>query len=216
VRARRRRMGLSQDELASLSHLETNYLSEIEQGAREMTLRSLMSLAESLEVTAGTLLARAPDPDEAPHPSGPALPHASGCAILMVEDNPTDAALTARVFKREGITNPLSIVPDAEEAMEFLFGKGKYSVFGPAHPQFILLDLNLPRMSGLEFLRRVKGYPSTRSIPVVVLTATRDPQIVKECGRLGAESYIIKPFSIGSLVRATPNLALRLAQAQAV
>lgn len=207
-------MGLSQQELASLSNLESGYLSEIEHGARKVPLRCIVNLADSLHVTVGRLLSRTNNSEREPGPVGPGA--ASIFGILMVEDNPTDAALTERKFKRDGITNPLVIVPDAEEAMDYLFGRGRFSRQGPARPQFILLDLNLPGMSGLEFLRRVKGYPSTCQIPVIVLTASRDEHIVKECGRLGAESYIVKPLSVGSMVRATPNLKLRLAQAQPV
>jgi two-component system response regulator len=124
--------------------------------------------------------------------------------------------VTMRVFRRAGISNPLKIAPDAEKAMEYLFGNGQQSEHKPGRPQLILLDLHLPGMSGIEFLRAVKGYPSTRHIPVVVLTASQSDQMIKECGRLGADTYIVKPLGLGSLVRATPNLSLRLVQRQPV
>jgi CheY-like chemotaxis protein len=205
-------MGLTQSELASISNLERDYVADVERGARNVTLRGIMSLADALQVTVARLLTReSGDEGTAWHIGRVPAPAAAG-AILLVEDSPTDAALTMRAFKRAGIANPLSVARDAEEAMEILFGNGRYSSRGPARPQFILLDLNLPGMSGLEFLRRAKGYPSTRHIPVVVLTASRSDQMIRECGRLGAESYIIKPLSVESLVRSTPNLSLRVLQ----
>ena len=214
VRDRRRQMGLTQDELAHLSRLDEEQLSQIEHGAASVTLRSIVSLADTLHVTVGNLLARSRDFDEPPHPVGQAP--AAKQEILMVEDSPTDAVLTERTLRRTGITTPLWVVPSAEEAMEYLFGNGRYTRHGPTRPQLILLDLNLPRMSGLEFLRGVKGFPSTLHIPVVILTASRSDQMIEECGRLGAESFVIKPLGIGSVVRATPNLSLRHEQKQPV
>lgn len=212
VRFCRQKMGLTQSELALISNLERNYVADVERGARNVTLRGIMSLAEALQVTVGRLLARESDDEGTLWHIRRVQAPAAQREILLIEDSPADAALTVRAFKRAGIRNPLTTAGDADEAMEFLFGNGRYSNRRPGRPQFILLDLNLPTMSGLEFLRRVKGYPSTRRIPVVVLTGSHNDRMVRECGRLGAESYIVKPLNVESLVRATPNLGLRVPQ----
>lgn len=212
VGACRRKMGFTRDELALLSQVERTEITEIEHGMRDATLRDLLNLADALQVTVGKFLARLDAPDEAPIRKGlaPAVPKAR--TILIVEDNPTDAALTVRAFKVAGIANQLVVAKDAEQGMEYLFGTGVYAKEKPAKPQLIVLDLNLPGMSGIEFLRRVKGYPSTLHVPVVVLTATRNDHSIKECGRLGAESYIVKPLSLRSSVKETPNLTPRRSQ----
>jgi two-component system response regulator len=202
-------MGFTRDELALLTRLDERDLEEIEHGVRAATLRDLMNLAEVLHVTVGRLLARWEALDEGPRMPGAAAPQSPSRPILMVEDNAEDAELTSRAFEMAGIGNRLVVVRDAEQGLDYLFGKGAYANDRPANPQLILLDLNLPRMPGVDFLRRVKGYPSTLHIPVVVLTATRDDRAVTECGRLGAEGYIVKPLGAESSVIATPHLTAR-------
>lgn len=212
VGACRRKMGFTRDELALLSQVEQREITEIEHGMRDATLRDLLNLADALHVTVGKLLARLDALDEAPSRKGLPLAVPKARAILIVEDSPTDAALTIRAFKVAGISNQLVVAKDAEQGMDYLFGTGMYEKEKPAKPQLIVLDLNLPGMSGIEFLRRVKGYPSTLHVPIVVLTATRNDKSIKECGRLGAESYIVKPLSLRSSVKATPNLTPRRPQ----
>ena len=106
------------------------------------------------------------------------------------------------------MANPLRIVRDAEEGLEFLFGAGRYASPRPTRPRLIFLDLNLPGMSGLDFLRRIKQEQQTRDIPVVALTVSKNDRTIIECGRLGVLNYIVKPLDIENIVRVTPKLNL--------
>ena len=130
--------------------------------------------------------------------------------ILVIEDNEADATIALRAFTRARIANRLRVVSSAEEALQYLQGTGVYSESGPTRPEMILLDLNLPQMSGLEFLRRVKSDEAAREIPVVVMTVSQSDKMIIECSRLGAEHYIIKPLAFESFVRVTPKLNLNL------
>jgi len=210
VRVCRQNLGITQEELAWRANLHRSYIADIERGARNTTLRTLANLAEALEVTLENLISRAAVPDgPGPRINDKRVPQVTG-EILLVEDSQADAALTVRSFKRAKLTNPIRIVHDGEEAMDYLLGTGRYEERRRARPELILLDLNLPRMSGLELLRRMKENGVTSAIPVVVLTASRNDHIVIECERLGAENYIVKPLGIESLVRLAPKLNLNL------
>ncbi len=173
-----------------------------------MTLRSILSLAEALQVTVGHLLLRATAPGS--KGTGVETSAAHTGDILLIEDNATDAAMALRAFKRARITNKVRVAGDAEEAMELLLGASGRGNRRPLVPQLILLDLNLPGMSGLEFLRRIKSEKRTREIPVVILTVSSSDSAIIECGRLGTENYIIKPFGIDNLIRLNPRLNLQL------
>jgi len=205
VKALRRRLGLTQEELAWRANLHRTYIADIERGARNVTLRSMESLAKALELSVGDLLSNISLP-AARSGSGPA----GSEDILLVEDNATDAALTLRAFRLVRVTNPLRVMPSAEAAWEYLTGKGTASSVGPQRPALILLDLNLPGISGVEFLRRVKLEPALRDIPVVVLTVSRHDQVIIECSRLGVVNYIVKPLRFEDFVRVSPRLNLRL------
>lgn len=123
--------------------------------------------------------------------------------ILLVEDNPNDVELTLHALKRNHLTNRVHIVRDGAEALDFLFGSGS-SLDRPIQetPRVILLDLKLPKVDGLEVLRRVKGDPRTRMIPIVVLTSSREERDVVESYRLGVNSYIIKPVDFEQFTEA--------------
>lgn len=114
--------------------------------------------------------------------------------ILLVEDNRDDVELTLRALKKNNVTNRVTVVQDGAEALEYLFGTDRYaarSVSGP--PKVVLLDLKLPLVSGIEVLRRCKADERTRSIPIVVLTSSREEPDIQTCYNLGANSYIVKP-----------------------
>ncbi|MDP8206154.1 MAG: response regulator [Candidatus Electryonea clarkiae] len=127
--------------------------------------------------------------------------------ILLVEDNPNDIALTLRAFKKHNLLNKVHVVEDGEEALEFLFATGKYSSRDiNNNPKVILLDLKLPKVDGLEVLRRVKSDDRTKKIPVVVLTSSREEQDMVESYRLGVNSFIVKPVNIDKFIDAVNKL----------
>lgn len=210
IRAYRRQLGVTQEELAWRASLHRTYIADVERGARNVTLRSIVNLAAALEITVGHLLSCATAPGGSSLGAGSEEREAAPAEILMVEDSAADAALTMRAFKRARLTNPLRIVCDAEEGLAYLFGEGRYAKRRPERPGLILLDLNLPGMSGLECLRRIKADAQTRDIPVAVLTVSQSDRMIVECVRLGAENYIVKPLSMESFVRVTPKLNLHL------
>jgi two-component system response regulator len=114
--------------------------------------------------------------------------------ILLVEDNPNDVELTLHAFQKKRLANSIDVVRDGAEALEYLFATGRYSTRNPLDvPRLILLDLKLPKLSGIEVLRRIREDPRTRMIPVVVLTCSREEKDLVETYRLGVNSYIVKP-----------------------
>jgi two-component system, response regulator len=128
--------------------------------------------------------------------------------ILLVDDNPHDAELAVREFKKNMPDNQLVHVRDGEEALDFIFGTGKFaattSISSP--PRLVLLDIKMPRINGIEVLEKIKTDPRTRSIPVVMLTSSKlDPDIQK-CYQLGANSYIVKPVDFDGFAAAIKNL----------
>lgn len=130
--------------------------------------------------------------------------------ILMLEDSATDAELTRRAFRRANIANLLTVVASGAEAMNYLLGAGSYAKLGAAQPQLILLDLNLPQMSGIEFLRRIKGDERTRDIPVIILSLSERDRDIMAGVRLGAAGHIVKPLDFENLVRVLAPLQLHL------
>jgi two-component system response regulator len=114
--------------------------------------------------------------------------------ILLVEDNPTDLELALRVFRKHELANRIEVARDGAEALDFLFGEGAHAGRGGLQiPKVILLDLKLPKIGGLEVLRRIKGDPRTRTIPIVVLTSSQEEKDLVESYELGVNSYIVKP-----------------------
>ena len=129
--------------------------------------------------------------------------------ILLVEDNSNDIELTLQAFQRARFANRIQVARDGEEALDYVFRRGKF-VNRPEkpHPQIILLDLKLPKVSGLEVLRTIKTDKSTAGVAVVVLTASEDSHDIAECLRLGADNYIVKPVNFVRLSQTTPSLNL--------
>lgn len=127
--------------------------------------------------------------------------------ILLVEDNPNDAELTLRVLKKNNLANSVLHARDGAEAIEFIFGDNGVAELGPSEkPKVILLDLKLPKINGIEVLERVKADQRTSSIPVVVLTSSREDTDLKKCYELGVNSYIVKPVEFESFVKAVTEL----------
>lgn len=118
--------------------------------------------------------------------------------ILLVEDNEEDLRLTLYSLQKENLANQVAIARDGEEALDFLFRQGAFANRpGDDPPRLVLLDLKLPKIDGLEVLRRIKGQPRTKAIPVVILTSSREEQDLIESYQLGVNSYIQKPVDFG-------------------
>lgn len=129
--------------------------------------------------------------------------------ILLVEDNPNDVELTLRALKKHNLANRVYVVKDGAEAIDFIFGKGEYAGRDPHHnPKVILLDLKLPKVDGLEVLRRVKSDEQTRTIPVVILTSSREEQDLIESYKLGVNSYITKPLEFEGFIKSVADVGL--------
>lgn len=129
--------------------------------------------------------------------------------ILLVEDNPDDVALTLRAFKKNNIVNEVVVARDGAEALDFLFGTGAQAERDTSVvPQVILLDLNLPKIGGLEVLQRLRADERTKLIPVVILTSSRAEQDIIDGYRLGGNSYIRKPVDFAQFTEAVRQLGL--------
>lgn len=129
--------------------------------------------------------------------------------VLLVEDNPADAELTLRALDKNHLANSVRVVADGAEALDFLFCTGSYSNRSQhGGPKVILLDLKLPKVDGIEVLRRIKADPVTQSIPVVVLTSSQEEADLTETYRLGVNSYIVKPLVFEQFTEAVRQLGL--------
>ena len=129
--------------------------------------------------------------------------------ILLVEDNPDDVALTLRAFAKSNILNTVITVGDGEEALDYLFGKGKYEGRNPKIlPSVVLLDLKLPKVDGFEVLKTIREDESTKYLPVVILTSSKEEQDIINGYKLGVNSYIRKPVDFGQFFEAVKTLGL--------
>ena len=135
--------------------------------------------------------------------------HDTRVEILLVEDNPHDVELALHALRESHVTNPVHVVRDGAEALEFIFCTGAYASRNMNNtPKVILLDLKLPKVDGLEVLRRVKGDPRTAKIPVVVLTSSREERDIVESYQLGVNSYIVKPVDFEQFTAAVRQVGL--------
>ena len=129
--------------------------------------------------------------------------------ILLVEDNPDDEALTLRAFQKNNILNPVVIARDGVEALDYLFGTGLYAGRDTREqPQVVLLDLKLPKLDGLEVLRRLRSDPRTQLLPVVILTTSNEERDIMSSYELGANSYVRKPVDFEQFMEAARQLGL--------
>jgi len=127
--------------------------------------------------------------------------------ILIVEDNPDDLELAIHALREKRITNPIDVVRDGAEALEYIFCTGRYIRRSMNHhPRVILLDLKLPKVDGLEVLRRIREDARTRSIPVVILTSSREERDIIESYRLGVNSFITKPVDFEQFTETVGDL----------
>ncbi|MGH7181277.1 MAG: response regulator [Nitrospiraceae bacterium] len=133
----------------------------------------------------------------------------NGMEILLVEDNPEDVEITLRAFQKYNLSNKIHVVRDGEEALECIFCTGRYADrSGGSDPRLILLDLKLPKVDGIEILQRCKADPRTKSIPVVILTSSREERDLVNTYNLGVNSYVVKPVDFSQFTEAVRQLGL--------
>ncbi|HEX8898776.1 MAG TPA: helix-turn-helix domain-containing protein [Chthoniobacterales bacterium] len=197
IKRERAARGISQEELAARAGLHRTYVSDVERGARNPSLESVTKLAQALELSLPALFESTSQARTRP------------LEILLVEDNPHDVTLTLHAFKKVGLTNPIHVVTDGIEALDFLFATGRHADRKTEPPpEVVLLDLNLPGKSGLDVLREIKTNAKTENISVVVLTVSDRIRDIAECRQLGAENYIVKPVDFQNFSAVTSRLSL--------
>lgn len=130
--------------------------------------------------------------------------------VLLVEDNLNDAELTMRELKKHNLANKLVHVKDGEEALDFIFATGKYAGLRDITylPKVILMDIQMPKINGIEVLQKIKSHPQTKSTPVVMLTSSKEDPDIQKCYDLGVNSYIVKPVNFERFAEAIRNLGL--------
>ena len=194
VKKWREKLQLSQDDLARRAGLHRTYICDVERGTRNVSLKNVQKLTDGLAVPLATLFA-----DLNARSASVPMTMDQQVDILIIEDDDADVTLTMNALKGGGIANRIYAVHDGATALDFLFATGKFAHRSPGDlPLVILLDLNLPKIDGLEVLRRVKADPRTSTIPVIALTASKNSHDIMECKRMGAENYILKPVDFQS------------------
>ena len=196
IKTQRASLGISQEELTHRAGLHRTYVSDLERGARNPSIESIEKLAGALQVSVSNLFEGAGNGSSSRQME----------EILLVQDNPRDVDLTIRAFKKANITNPLKVARDGEEALDLVFADANRGNL--RRTLLILLDLNLPKISGLEFLRRIKAAEQTQDIPVIILTLSTRDRDIAECRKLGVENYIVKPVDFQNFSEVTVRFGL--------
>ncbi len=129
-------------------------------------------------------------------------------SILLVEDDPHDVELTLSAPTENHLSNEIAVARDGAEALEYLYRRGAYDSREPGNPAVILLDLKLPKLDGLEVLKRIKADPDLKAVPVVMLTSSREEQDLAESYGSGANAYVVKPVGFGDFVEAVREVGL--------
>lgn len=129
--------------------------------------------------------------------------------ILLVEDNPGDAELTLRALKKHNIAKRVLHLENGAEALDYLFGEGEYMNRDSRDlPKMILLDINMPKVNGIDTLKRIKADPRTKMVPVIMFTSSKEEFDLKACYGLGSNSYVVKPVDFGEFDKAMKDLGL--------
>jgi two-component system response regulator len=211
IKRRRVQLGISQEKLAERASLHRTYVSDVEAGKRNPSLASIQRLTLALGASLGAIFASVEDGAKESGETRGTLARKLG-DILLVEDNSKDVEITLAAFRQAKLTNPVQVVQDGPEALDFVFCRGAFAKRQKNDPpQVVLLDLHLPKIHGLEVLRRIKADESTRKIPVVVLTVSQRDDYIREALTLGAQSYIVKPVDFQNFSQSTSKLSFRWA-----
>ena len=128
--------------------------------------------------------------------------------ILLVEDDPRDVELTLAALDEHKLANKVTVARDGEEALEYLYSRGKFKSRTGGNPIFVLLDLKMPKVTGLEVLRQIKTDPQLRAIPVIVLSSSREQPDLNECYKLGVNAYVVKPVNFAEFMAAVKELGI--------
>jgi two-component system response regulator len=129
--------------------------------------------------------------------------------ILLVEDNTSDAELTIRALKKNNLANKVIHLDNGASALDYLFGKGEYAKREVKNlPKIILLDLNMPKIGGLEVLRKIKADERTKQIPIIVLTSSKEDPDIQKCYDLGVNSYVVKPVEFEAFIKTVSTLGI--------
>ena len=206
VRSHRQRMGITQEELAWRADMHRTYIADIECGGRNVTLRSVANLARALEVSVADLIAEACHAANGTQGDAVTTPKNE---ILLVEDNAADAELVLHSFDEARLVNPVKVLRDGAEALDYLFCRNGFEKRQPIPPALILLDLNLPKLSGLDVLRQLRRNPKMASTPVIIVTVSARHESLVECRKLGAAHVIVKPLRFENLALVVPKLKLK-------
>lgn len=198
IKRERSALGISQEELAHRAGLHRTYVSDLERGTRNPSVESIEKLAHALQIPFSKLFERL---DEA------AILSERSVEIILIENDSRDVERALHAFKKANITNPIRVLRDGQQAIDFLFSTASPHPSG-SRSRIILLDLDLPKISGLDILTRLKADNRTRDIPVIVLTASDQDRDIVACRRLGCEEYIVKPIGFENFSRITPHFEL--------
>jgi CheY-like chemotaxis protein len=128
--------------------------------------------------------------------------------ILLVEDNPNDVELTLNALEKHNLANSVEVAIDGEEALDFLYRRGRFAGRSEGHPIVVLLDLKLPKVDGLEVLKTIKGDEQLKLIPVVVLSSSSEEKDLTDCYSLGVNAYVVKPVDFHVFIEAVKGLGL--------
>jgi CheY-like chemotaxis protein/DNA-binding XRE family transcriptional regulator len=201
VRQHRQRLGLSQEALGERAQLHRTYITDVERGARNLSLESIAKLARALQISISALFpGPGVQPSTAPPDKSPAPSHA--LEILLADCDTSHVQTTLKAFAEAKLANPVQVVRDGQAALDYLQA---HRNSGNSTP-IVLLDLDLPKVNGLEVLSRLRADVRNHSAHVVVLTGSRNDSQVREALRLGARAYIVKPFDFLRFIEVTPQL----------
>src|SRR5882724_4268503 len=128
--------------------------------------------------------------------------------ILLAEDDPNDVELTLRALEEHNLANKVAVVHDGEEALDYLYRRGKFKACVNGNPIFMLLDLKMPKLNGIEVLRQMKADEKLKMIPIIVLSSSREAPDLAECYQLGVNAYVVKPVDFHDFIKAVKELGV--------